>query len=207
ELRRRHGSRARVRFVVLHDCLGVHAGRVCRVDLPVPMPPPIPARVQVSGAPAGSPRAGPAPSGAPIFDGLAAAAWEDLAFAKLDNQTLLVRFERRSRRLSAQDLGLTGARSRRPCAPFEMLMAFCENDGWLKTRRFGTARATKTTLSRLRARLRAAFGIEADPFHGYKPGMGWLARFHVQDEGQERESALSPGARSVLERAGKLRPR
>ena len=86
-------------------------------------------------------------------------------------------------------------------------MAFCGNDGWLKTRRFGSARATKTTLSRLRARLRAAFGLEANPFHGYQPGMGWRARFHVHDGEEERERALSPAARAVLERAGKLRPR
>jgi hypothetical protein len=205
ELRRRHGSRARVRFVVLHDCLGVHGGRVCRVDLPVPMPPPLPARAHGSRAQPGAPRARATPSGAPLFDGRAT--WEDLAFLRLDNQTLLVRFERRSRRLNAQDLGLAGAVSRKPRAPFEMLITFCENDGWLKTRRFGSARATKTTLSRLRARLRAAFGIDADPFHEFKAGMGWRARFHVAGGEEERERELSPGARAVLERAGKVRRR
>jgi hypothetical protein len=88
-----------------------------------------------------------------------------------------------------------------------MLLAFCENDGWLKTRRFGSARATKTTLSRLRGKLRAAFGIDADPFHEFKAGMGWCARFQVEDGERERERALSPGARAVLERAGKVRQR
>ncbi len=204
-LRTRHGSRARVRFIVLYDCLGVHGGRVCRVDLPVPMPPPLPSRAHASGAEPGATPVRPARSGAPVFDG--AVTWEDLAFLKVDNQTLLVRFERRGRRLNAQDLGLVGARSRRPCAPFEMLMTFCESSGWLKTRRFGSARATKTTLSRLRAKLRAAFGIEADPFHEFKPGMGWRARFRVADGEDEHERALSPGAREVLERAGKLRRR
>jgi hypothetical protein len=205
ELRRRHGSRARVRFVVLHDCLGVHGGRVCRLDLPVPMPSPLPPRAHASGTQTGPRRALTAASGAPLFDGRAR--WEELAFLKLDNQTLLVRFERRSRRISAHDLGLAGALSRKPRAPFEMLMAFCENDGWLKTRRFGSALATKATLSRLRKKLRAAFGIDADPFQEFKAGMGWQARFHVADGEQEREQALSPGARAVLERAGKVRKR
>ncbi|HEY6460344.1 MAG TPA: hypothetical protein VIY73_09340, partial [Polyangiaceae bacterium] len=149
-----------------------------------------------------APRERAATPDAPLFDGRAA--WADLTFMKLDNQTLLVRFERRSRRLTAQDLGLAGVRSRKPRAPFEMLMAFCENDGWLKTRRFGSVRATKTTLSRLRAKLRAAFAIDADPFYEFKAGMGWRARFQVASGAEERERALSPGARAALERAGKL---
>jgi hypothetical protein len=203
ELRARHGSRARVRFVVLSECLGAHRGRVCRVDLPVPMPPPLPARAHPSAAQDGAASHESARSDAPIFAG--EVTWEKLVFLKLDNQTILARFERRSRRLSAQDLGLAGARSRQPCTPFEMLMAFCENDGRLQTRRFGNAQATKTTLSRLRARLRAAFGIDADPFHEFEPGMGWLARFRVSESQDEQERDLSPGAREVLERAGKLR--
>jgi len=190
ELRRRHGSRARVRFVVLSECLAVHAGRVCRVDLPVPMPPPRRASAHASVA---------------IFEG--AATWEQITLVKLDNHTLLGRFERRSRRLTAHDLGLVGLRSRRHRPQFEMLMAFCENDGWLKTRRFGGKEATKTTLSRLRAVLKTSFGIAEDPFHEYEPGMGWRARFHVSEAEDEYERALSPGAREVLERAGKLRPR
>jgi hypothetical protein len=59
-------------------------------------------------------------------------------------------------------------------------------------------------LSRLRTKLRAAFGLDADPFHEFKPGMGWLARFRVGDGEEEYERALSPRAREVLERAGKL---
>jgi hypothetical protein len=193
ELRARHDSRALVRFVVLSECLGVHRGRVCRVDLPVPMPPPLPARAHAS---ADRP-------GAAIFDG--EASWEQLVLLKQDNRTLLARFERRSRRLTAQDLGLAGVRSRKACAPFEMLMAFCENDGCLKTRRFGNAGATKATLSRLRAGLKAAFGIDSDPFHDFQRGVGWLARFGVSDGEAEIERELSPGARAVLERAGKVR--
>jgi len=193
ELRARHDSRALVRFVVLSECLGVHRGRVCRVDLPVPMPPPLPARAH---APADK-------AGAPIFDG--EARWEQLVLLKQDNRTLLARFERRSRRLTAQDLGLAGVRSRKPCAPFEMLMTFCENDGCLKTRRFGNAAATKATLSRLRAGLKTAFGIDSDPFHDFQRGVGWRARFGVSEGERELERELSAGARAVLERAGKVR--
>jgi hypothetical protein len=192
ELRRRHGSRARVRFVVLSECLAVHGGRVCRVDLPVPMPAPVRARAHASAPVA-------------IFEG--ATAWEQIMLVKLDNHTLLGRFERRSRRLTAHDLGLVGLRSRKHRPPFEMLMAFCENDGWLKTRRFGGVQATKTTLSRLRTVLKTSFGIDEDPFHEYARGMGWRARFHVSEAEDEYERALSPGARQVLERAGKLRRR
>jgi hypothetical protein len=166
------------------------------------MPAPLPPRAI---APAEQPTrssARSARSGAPLFDGVAA--WEELTFLKLDNRTILVRFGRRSLRLTAQDLGLAGERSRQPRVLFEMLMAFCENDGWLKTRRFGNAQATKTNLSRLRKKLCAAFGLDVNPFHDFKPGMGWLARFRVGDGEEEYERALSSGAREVLERAGKL---
>jgi len=202
ELRRRHGSRARVRFVVLCECLAARGGRICRVDLPVPMAPPLPPRAYALPAAGGSPGARSAQRRAPIFE--RATAWEPLVFFKLDNHMILVRFERRSRRLTAHDLGLVGKVSRRHCVPFEMLMAFCENDGCLKTRRFGGAEATKTTLSRLRKKLKAAFGIEDDPFLEYKPGTGWVARFQVGDGGDEMERGLSAGARATLERAGKL---
>ncbi|HEX8793615.1 MAG TPA: hypothetical protein VF765_21880 [Polyangiaceae bacterium] len=203
ELRRRHGSRARVRFVVLSECLGARDGRICRVDLPVPMASPLPPRAHALPAAAPhSPSARSAQRGAPIFEG--AVAWEPLVFMKLDNHRILVRFERRSRVLTAHDLDLARKGSREHRVLFEMLMAFCENDGCLKTRRFGGRDATKATLSRLRKKLKAAFGIEDDPFLEYKPGTGWIARFKVGDGEDERENELSPGARAMLQRAGKL---
>lgn len=192
ELRRRHDSRARVRFVVLAECLGVHGGRVCRVDLPVPMPPPLPARVHASTQRADE---------RPLFDG--ATAWEQFVFFKEDERTFVARFDRRSRRLTAQDIGLAGALSRKPHQAFEMFMAFLENDGCLKTRRFGGEKATKTTLSRLRTALKRFFGVDGDPFR-FKPGMGWFARFRVSSRAQEAERALSRGARAMLARAGQL---
>ncbi len=203
-LRQRHGSRARVRFVVLSECLGVHHGRVCRVDLPVPMPAPLPARSPAS-ATTSAKTWRSARSPAPLFDG--SPTWGQLIFLELDSQTLLVRFDRRSRRVTAEDLGLAGRVSRRPLAPFEMLLAFCDGDGTFKSRRFGGARATKTNLSRLRKKLREAFGIDEDPFFDFKRGVGWRARFLVGSAESEREAGLSPRAREVLERAGMVRRR
>ncbi len=55
--------------------------------------------------------------------------------------------------------------------------------------------------------LKTSFGIDEDPFHEYDRGMGWRAPSHVSRPEDEYERALSPGAREVLERAGKLRPR
>lgn len=205
ELRRRHGSRARVRFVLMSECLAARGGRVCRVDLPVPMASPLPPRAHALPAAAGDPpraRSARRRQGGPIFQG--ATAWESLALRTLDSHTVLARFARRTRRLTAHDLGLVGDVSRRQCVPFEMLMAFCENAGCLKTRRFGGREATKTTLSRLRKKLQAAFGIDDDPFYPFKPGTGWMARFRVGDGENEMESELSAGARAVLQRAGKL---
>jgi hypothetical protein len=144
-------------------------------------------------------------SGAPFLDG--AAAWEDVTLRKLDDHTILAHCGPSRRRLGAHDLGLVGTRSGRTRILFEMLMAFCENGGGLKTRRFGSAATTKSTLSRLRGKLRAAFGIDGDPFLDFKAGMGWRARFRVSDGEDEMEDELSPGAREALARAGKLRRR
>jgi hypothetical protein len=203
-LRQRHGSRARVRFVVLCECLGVHRGRVCRVDLPVPMPAPLPARGHASDAQP-APRARSTRSRAPIFEGCTR--WGDLTVLEVDSHTVLVRFGRRSLRVTAEDLGLAGKSSRQPIAPFRMLLAFCDGGGCFKSRRFGGAKATKTTLSRLRRKLREAFGIDEDPFFDFERGVGWRARFLVGDGESEREASLSPRAREVLERAGMVRRR
>ncbi len=198
-LRQRHGSRARVRFVVLSECLGVHGGRICRVDLPVPIPPPLPARGHGSSAqPATASRS--ARSRAPLLEG--SPTWPELTILELDSQTILVRSGRRSLRVTAEDLGLAGKVSRRPMVAFTMLLAFCDGGGRLKSRRFGNAQATKTTLSRLRRKLRDAFGIDEDPFFEFQRGVGWRARFHVSSGESECEDDLSPRAREVLERAG-----
>jgi hypothetical protein len=201
EMRRRHGSRARVAFAVLFECLGVRDGRICRVDLPVPMASPLPVRATASAsAQAKGPRS--SASQQPIFPGVTA--WEQITMLDLDHCTLLVRFRQRERHVTARDLGLAYGSSNKPLRPFDMLHAFCANEGCFKSWRFGDARATKQTLSRLRKALCARFGLEDDPFHAYRRGVGWRARFQVGDARAEREDALSAGARGVLERAGKV---
>ena len=202
ELRLRHGSRALVAFVVLSEALGAHGGRVCRIDLPAPMPSPLRARTFAPPLAHAPPPPPSALSHALLFEGVTD--WGQLTFIKLDNRHILVRLRRRSLTLTAQDLDLVGKRSRQPRKLFEALMAFCENDGCFKGWRFGNAKATKQTLSRLRKKLRQAFGMESDPFYDYQRGVGWIARFKVGDGVDEAERALSPGAREVLARAGKL---
>jgi hypothetical protein len=204
EMRRRHGSRARVAFAVLSECIAVRGGRICRVDLPVPMPSPLPLRATAS-ASARTKGAGSAPSHGPVFPGLTA--WEQLTLLDLDHRTIQARYRERQRFLDARDLGLAHGGSDKPQKPFDLLHAFCANEGVFKSWRFGTARATKVTLSRLRKALCTRFGLEEDPIHDYQRGVGWQARFHVGDAMAEREAALSPGARATLERAGKIRKR
>jgi len=191
---RRHGSRALVAFVVLSECLAVQRGRICRIDLPMPMPSPLPLR-------AVGPRKSPLPS-RPVFDGVHA--WEELTVLFLDHRTILVRFRQRERRVTARDLGLATGSSDKPLKPFDLLLAFLTNDGRFKSWRFGDARATKQNLTRLRDAMCERFGLEEDPFHRYRRGLGWQAKFQVVDARAEREDALSPGARATLERAGKL---
>ena len=198
EMRRRHGSRARVAFVVLSECLAVRGGRICRIDLPVPMPSPLPLRAPASALASGK----GGRSHGPIFPGVTA--WEELTLLDIDDRTILVRFRQRERRVTALDLGLAYVSSGDPLVPFDMLHAFCANEGCFKSWRFGTAKSTKVTLSRLRKAMCESFGFEDDPFLPYQRGVGWRARFRVGDARAEREAALSAGARGVLERAGKL---
>jgi len=176
----------------------VRGGRICRIDLPVPMPSPLPLRAPAS-TPASSTGGG---SQGPIFPGVTA--WEELTLLDIDDRTILVRFRQRERRVTARDLGLAFVSSGNPLIPFDLLHAFCASGGRFKSWRFGNARSTKVTLSRLRTVLCERFGLPDDPFNPYRRGVGWVARFRVGDARAEREDALSAGARGVLERAGKL---
>ena len=198
EMRRSHGTRARVAFAVLSECLAVRGGRICRVDLPVPMPSPLPLRALASTLASGKGRG----SHGPIFVGVLA--WEELTLLDMHDDTILARYRQQERLLTPRDLGLAYGSKGAPLIPFKMLRAFCDNEGCFKSWRFGTAKATKGTLHRLRSALRERFGLEDDPFLPYRRGAGWRARFRVGDARAERENALSPGARAVLERAGKL---
>jgi hypothetical protein len=198
EMRRRHGSRARVAFAVLSECIAVRGGRICRIDLPVPMPSPLPLRAPATALASGKGRGSP---GA-LFAGVTA--WEQLTLLDMHDDTILARYRQQERRLTPRDLGLAYGSNGAPLIPFKMLRAFCDGEGCFKSWRFGTAKATKGTLTRLRAALRERFGLEDDPFLPYRRGVGWRARFRVGDARAEREAALSVGARGVLERAGKI---
>ena len=201
EMRRRHGSRARVAFVVLSEYLAVRGGRICRIDLPVPMPSPLPLRVPATALAAGKGRA----SRGGIFVGVTA--WEQLTLLDMHDDTILARYRQQERRLTPRDLGLGYGSKGAPLVPFKMLRAFCDNEGCFKSWSFGDAPQTKVTLSRLRTALRKGFDLEGDPFLPYQRGVGWRARFRVSNARAEREDALSVGARAVLERAGKIRKR
>lgn len=110
----------------------------------------------------------------PVFPLPTGATWRDLRIYRVDGHTVSVRGAGVHKRLSYVDLGMASAKNREPTRAWELLMALCEGHGTLRWR--GDAVAVKRQVSTLRAQLKAAFGIEDDPFAPYGKG-GWRSQF------------------------------
>jgi len=194
-LRSRHAPGARIAVEVLEETLVVRDGRLARAATFAPDPPDLAAQRD--------PKPAPARPGDPPFHG--ASSWSEVCITVAGANTLRFSWAGRSRIVSAIDVGMAAVSNRNPWRTWELLQAFCEGDGVFKSWRFGNARATKKTVSRLRIALRALFGLDADPFLPYRRGHGWQACFQAGERLPEDQVQLSPGARAMLERAGKRR--
>lgn len=103
--------------------------------------------------------------------------WNQVRMCLVNQTTIRIDIPGRSFRVTHIDLGMARDGSREPTQLWEALVEFCEGYGYLKTRRFGGAGATKTMISRLRKALKAIFGLHERPFEKYRRGVGWKARF------------------------------
>jgi hypothetical protein len=196
EMRARHGPGATVIFEVLEEALTVRGGRIARAGARAPDAAELPAPPSSR-----APRARtPAARGVP-FPG--AKSWVDVGIYVVDEHILLIIVGGRRCRVSPADCGMATAIGRRPMITWELLHAVCDGNGTFMGRRFGDAKATKTTVSRLRRELQRMFGLAGDPFFPFRRKEGWHARFRAGDRLPEEERKLSEQARRMLARAGK----
>jgi hypothetical protein len=110
---------------------------------------------------------------------LGATDWDQLSVTVLDGHTVRVGSAKRSVRRTYRDLGLHSAKSREPTRKWDILVAICEGHGEFRWRDFGDFPRVNQAVYVLRCKLRAAFGLESDPFEWNR---GWRARFFARSE-------------------------
>lgn len=186
-VRERHGPGAMVEVEALEEALVVCGGRLGRRRASrARRAPVLEARAATRGAgedgdeghgDIGAP-AGPEPRA--ILAG--AQRWNQVRICVVQSGLVRVDLPDRSQRCTPADLGMAHPRSRAPTVLWEALVTLCEDHGYFHTTRFGGPDATKKVISRLRARLRELFDLQAPPFRRYQSGTGWRARFDARPD-------------------------
>jgi hypothetical protein len=175
EERKHHGPGAFVSAEALDEVLVSHDGQLARGgrDAPVKSAPPA--------APA-APRAAARESARPLLPVPGATRWNLVSIYLVNQRTVRIDCGGRSYRRSYVDLGMAHGASREPTRVWELLVTFCEGNGYLQTSRFGNSDATKMLVHRLRKALKVAFGLDGDPFHRYSRKQSWKTRFLASGE-------------------------
>jgi hypothetical protein len=186
-----HAAGAKVEIDALGDALALRGGRIRaapRLRSAHASPP------RVAGAAEREPAATLVPR---------ARRWADLLILCIDKHTILVKVGWRRQRLTYVDLGLAGKKSREPTKVWVMLLAICAGRGELRWSDFGSFDNAKGFVKLLRKALRAAFGVEEDPYHRLSYPQGWRARFQagMWTEEEEKDDDDAPARRAWGERA------
>jgi hypothetical protein len=105
--------------------------------------------------------------------------WAHLTILAIDKHTVLVKVGWRRQRLTYVDLDMADGNTREPTILWLMLLAICAGHGQFRgdqssKGKFGSA---KTSMTRLRKKLCAAFGVDENPFHPFSYSQGWRAKF------------------------------
>jgi hypothetical protein len=117
----------------------------------------------------------------PRFPTPPGATWADVRIRFLDGHTVSVQVREQSGRFGHADLGMVNAKNNTPTVAWELLRTIAEERGhltWASRKASVDHRKRKQVLA---DRLRAFFGIDADPFE--VDGGGWRAKFWVQSDG------------------------
>jgi hypothetical protein len=185
--RERHGKGAFVELEALEEALVVRGGRLARRGATTPERPASPAtRAPAAAASLGEGlpdrqvQAAHDAVHAPLLAG--AKRWNEVRICRVNDALLRVDLPGRSVRCTPVDVGMVNPRSRRATVTWDALITLCEASGYFHTTRFGGIAATKKVISRLRARLHELFDLRPSPFHRYRKGTGWQARFEARPD-------------------------
>jgi hypothetical protein len=108
------------------------------------------------------------------------ATWGDVRIRFIDGHTVSVQVRDRASRHGFADLGMASSKNNTPTVAWELLRTIAAEHGhltWASRKAAPEHRKRKQVLA---DRLRAFFGIDADPFE--VDGGGWRARFSIQPD-------------------------
>ena len=109
--------------------------------------------------------------------------WNEITFYCVEDEGKIgVEVDRRSRVVTAAELGLTTRKTGAPVRAFVLLRRICEGNGVFDTRPWGGRENGKQVVSELRRGLSAAFEFEIaeSPIEGYSRGTkSWKTRFRA----------------------------
>jgi len=111
-----------------------------------------------------------------------AKSWREVTMTLVDGETVSVRIGDRFQRLSYIDLGLATGDTRKATVQWRLLVACCEGNGTFRWKVFGSFEAARQVVSRLRKALKAAFGIDDNPFEDFSYDTQWKTRFTARAE-------------------------
>lgn len=113
--------------------------------------------------------------------------WGELEIAAIDLETVRAKVGARHIRCNPGDLGLASEQNRKPTKLWTLLLAICHGNGEFQWRNFGHGPKVKRLVADLRKKLKAAFGLDEDPFHPFSGSRGWRARFQAKPDGLDEQ--------------------
>lgn len=172
ELPVRYAPGAHVEIEALEDAVAVRDGKLARVTKLRLVPPEQPPKE-------------PAPAVArpgKLAAALGASSFTEIRITVVDGHTLRIGCGKKAVRRTYVDLGLHAGNTREPTKLWAILLAVCEGHGEFRWRQFGPMGTVSTSMTRLRAKLCAAFGLDEDPFFEHHAVKGWKAKFFASSE-------------------------
>ncbi len=112
---------------------------------------------------------------------IGAKTFEEIGLRVVDGHTVRVTCKRRHVTATYIDLAFA-TRRRTPTREWELLLDICDNHGTFRWKRYGDFNAARQRVFVLRTKLKAAFGIDGDPFHKFRVVDGWRPKFRATSD-------------------------
>jgi hypothetical protein len=108
--------------------------------------------------------------------------WPDVEIRFLDGHTVSIRAGEKREVKTFAEMRMVNRKNGNPTVQWELLRALAEKQGTLNWRSPAADRKNQKRIEILGKNLRAFFGAADSPFHDYRPGTGWRAKFTVLPE-------------------------
>ncbi len=106
--------------------------------------------------------------------------WDQIHITLIDKDRVHVRVGREEGEYSFADMGMADARTGEPNAAWILLRALAGAYGEMGWEHPESTPNNRQRMRLLRNHLREFFGLEDDPFHRYRQGVGWASKFTLR---------------------------